>query len=124
MLHTLYIYCIERDTSALQFINMQIGASQNVSHKFMSCNQPSFNSFLVLACNLCSKMREKIEVRKGVKKQERENEMRITSRALMRSSSVLQNLNQTTVLEQVPLGFTFQRSALITRHTISDLMNI
>lgn len=73
-LHALYLHCIERDTSAVQFINMQIGASQNVSHTFISCNQPSFNSFLALACNLCSKMREKIEVRKGVKKQERERE--------------------------------------------------
>lgn len=37
---------------------------------------------------------------------------------------MLQNLNRATVLEQAPLGFTFQKRALITRLTISDLMNI
>lgn len=71
-LHALYLHCLERDTSVVRFINMQIGASQNVSHTFISCNQPSFNSFLVLACNLGSKLRDEIEVRNGVKKEERE----------------------------------------------------
>lgn len=106
--HTLSLYCIEGDTSALQFINMQIGTSQNVSDTFMSCNQPSFNSFSALACNLCSEMREKIEVRKGFKKQERENEIRITSRSVMRNSSVLQNLNQTTALHRHHWGLHFK----------------
>lgn len=108
MPHTLSLYCIEKDTSAFQFINMQIGTGQNVSHTFISCNQPSFNSFLVLACNLCSKMREKIEVRKGFKKQEREREIRITSRLVMRNSSVLQNLNQTTSLNRNHWGLHFK----------------
>lgn len=106
--HTPSLYGIEGDTFALQFINMQIGTSQNVSDTFMSCNQPSFNSFSVLACNLCSEMREKIEVRKGFKKQERENEIRITSRSVMRNSSVLQNLNQTTALNRHHWGLHFK----------------
>lgn len=124
MPHTLSLYCIERHTSALQFINMQIGTSQNVSHTFMSCNQPSFNSSLVLACNLCSKMREKIEGRKGLKsKKEREwdqNNQQVDDEELICSAKPEPNYCS----EQAPLGFTFQRSALITRHTISDLMNI